>query len=249
MGVPIFLFYGDKRKTWPDFIAKALPYYDAFLINSYDAEEQEFLNREYKPQRIFYHHTATDLEVFKKDSKIDENVDVIFFGSNYNELFPESTLRRDWILRLITESDITVRLYGHGWEGKARSVVFSEDYAREASTARMLLGFNAFNDINFYTSNRAFNSMACGTFLSTKWKGCESMFEDKKELFYFETYEEMVGLIRTLKDDPNMRREVHEAGRKLLALHHTYRVRAGELSHILNHINEENGYGQANSTV
>ena len=130
--VPIFLFYGDKRESWPSFLFDVLQEYDAFLINSDDENEKESL-KQYKPQRVLYHHSATDIDVFKKDYTITEDVDVAFFGSNYNNIFPESKTRRDWILRLITERDITVRLYGNGWGDSARPVTFGKAYAAEAS--------------------------------------------------------------------------------------------------------------------
>lgn len=226
--IPIFLFFGDKREHWPQFIIDTLPYYDAFLINSDDDSEKEGLKK-YNPKRIVYHHSATDLRVFQKNYSTEENVDVIFFGSNYNELFPGSAIRRDWIMRLRNETDISLRIYGGGWNVTARSAVYGESYAHEASQAKMLLGFNAFNDIRLYTSNRAFNSMACGTFLSTKWNGCETMFKDGVEIEYFSTYVEMVTKIRLLKDDALKRRRIYEAGRQRLEKDHTYKVRAQEL--------------------
>jgi len=232
---PIFLFYGDKRESWPSFLFGVLRHYDAFLINSDDENEKATLEQ-YKPQRVLYHHSATDTEIFKKNEEVKEDVDVAFFGSNYNVIFPESKKRRDWMLRLALEPDISVRLYGHGWDGSAYPVTFGADYAAAASRAKMLIGFNAFDNIRLYTSNRCFNSMACGTFLSTKWKGCETMFEGGKELEWFTSYREMVSKVRKLKSNKRLRQRIYKAGRKRLEKDHTYTVRARELEQIYNQI-------------
>jgi len=231
LDVPIFLFYGDKRQEWPEVLTRCLPYYDAFLINSDDEDEKRGLER-YKPKKVVYHHTATDLDTFQKDLKIDEMVDVAFFGSNYNNIFPESAVRRDWLMRLKTEPGISVMLYGHGWDGTAKNVLFGADYAEAASRAKVLVGFNAFNDINYYTSNRAFNSMGCGTFVSSRWKGCEEMFTDGKEIAYFSSYSQMVERIRELINDNTLRRKMYLAGRKRLKQEHTYKVRAQQLMNL-----------------
>ena len=151
-------------------------------------------------------------------------------------------------MRLMMEPDITVRMYGHGWSGKARSLVFGKDFAEAASQASILLGFNAFNDINLYTSNRAFNSMACGAFLTTKWKGCETMFEGGVEVEYFSSYQEMASKIRELKADKDKRRRIYEAGRRRLEKDHTYKARALELVQIYNEITGRKN-GKSNTII
>jgi len=227
--IPWALFFGDKRTSWPPFFKTTLKEYDHLLINSKDIEENKKL-KEMGAKNIVYHHSGVDLDTFYKTDD-EEEYDIGFFGGNY-KAFPESETRRKWISRLALSHKVLV--HGPNWpKGLAQPVVYGEDFSKEASKCKILLGFNAFNDINLYTSNRTFNSMACGFYMSHTFKGCETLFRDKDHLRYFNSYEELKSLVDFYLARPEERKKIHLQGRKELEINHTYKARAESLKELI----------------
>lgn len=228
---PWLLFFGDKREELPGYIKRNVSAYDAVLLNSDDVDEKDHY-RIIGAKNIFYYHTATDIDVFDKQD-VSEDVDLVFFGGNYESRFPESKTREVFV-RALLEDGYDVKVYGSGWNfyGSGTNHVYGHDFAREASRAKIILGFQNFATINRYTSNRTFNCMACGMYLTMPWRGCYGMFEDGKHLVYFSNYQELREKIDRYLDDPVKRWMIFEAGRKLIKKKHTYKQRAFELADI-----------------
>lgn len=226
-----FLFYGDQRNDVPDFLKRQMKYYDAILVNSDDEDYKKQLMK-YGAKKVLYHHTATDLEVFRKRNDIHERYDLVFFGGNYIQ-FPNSEFRRDLIRTL--SKKYKIKVYGFNWGELSEHPVYGEDYSLAASEAKITIGVNAFNDINMYWSNRTWNSMACGFHLTHYSKGMENVFENGKHLVWFKTIGEAIELIDYYLAHIVKIRQIYNYGRELL-VNHSYKARAIELIKIYGEI-------------
>lgn len=244
---PIVLFYGDKRSEIPKWLQIVIPHYDAILINSDNDEDEWRQYRKAGAKKIFYHHTATDSDFFRK-SNDEEIYDVLFFGSNYGGTFPLSKMRETYISKFMDSTRLTFKIYGHGWPYYGQGgMVYGQQFVQEASKAKIILGFQAFDNFNKYTSNRTFNCMACGFYLTQRWKGCDDMFDDRIHLKYFIGYEDMVDNIKYYLGHNDERKKIFKVGRKRIIRRHTYKVRANQLQDIVEELNGVNG--KANTII
>ena len=221
------LFYGDVRDDIAPHLRRVARCYDAILVNSNDRKYNKKF-RDIGAKKVMYHHTATDLDEFYK-MDVPEVYDIGFFGGNYKNIFPDSGLRRDIVNKL--NKSFKMLVLGHNWEMGQRPV-FGEELVRAMSSCKIILGINAFNDINLYTSNRTWNSMACGTYFTYYFKGIDQMFSNGNELVWFNEYDGLEYWIRSYLDNPNNRRRVYENGRLLIGQKQTYKHRSHELEKI-----------------
>jgi hypothetical protein len=137
---PILLFYGDKRNKWDDYLHNVLSYYDAFLINSDDANERKVLSN-MGVKKLVYHHSATDLDVFRKYKGITQPYHAGFFGGNYRNTFPMSSIRQAYIVQLIGNKKFNVKIHGAGWGAYGRKALYGDNFSRQTSMCKILLGF------------------------------------------------------------------------------------------------------------
>jgi spore maturation protein CgeB len=226
-GIPWMLFYGDQRTTFPKFLRENLTQYDLFLVNS-DDENYKRTIKKYCSNRIVYYHSATDLEIYKKDFSVEEIFDVAFFGGNYRDSFPNSKFRQMVIKKLKRDKNFNLMTYGTNW-GFGSHPVYGEDYAYNASKAKVILGINSFDKINLYSSNRLWNSMACGFHITHYFKGLEKLFKNHVHLVWFYKYSELKSILEYYLDHPTERKKIYKAGRAELEKKHTYQVRAEQV--------------------
>lgn len=230
-GVKIAYWYGDMRDDIADYVSNKLKYIDLFLTNSDDKKYIEKISSlGIEKNKIFFSHTATDLSVFRKYDDVKEIYDVSFFGSNYYNKFEDGNIRTNFIKKLNSEKKYKIKVYGNGWNGLVNSSkpVYGKDFSVEASKTKIILGFSSFLNKHLYTSNRIWNSMACGFYLVNKFNGINDLFENKKHLVWFENYDEMKNLICYYLEHSQERRRIFEYGREQLK-HHTYMQRANDM--------------------
>ncbi|MHA2363883.1 MAG: glycosyltransferase family protein [Candidatus Hodarchaeales archaeon] len=234
--IPWLLFYGDIREDVQPWLCSTLNSYNALLIN---AKDKEYWNmfKQAGAKRIFYHHTAADTEIFIKDPEIDEYFDIGFFGGNYYGKFPNSVMRYDLISSLMHRYKMLI--YGSNWGRTGKTAVYHREYAREASSCKILLGLSNFNEVGLYTSNRTWNSMAVGFVIHQYFKGIENLFHNKKHLVWFKKPNELFYYIDYYLDKPDVRNTIYKNGRKLIIREHTYKKRAEELTGIIKKLRGE----------
>lgn len=230
--VIVAYWYGDCRNELENFVIEKLPVVDVFMINNEDdGSWSELWNKGAKD--IFFSHTATDLSTFKPYPHIKKKYDIVFFGGNYGNKFKDSKIRSQFISKL-AETSLIVKVYGKGWNhlGSTMEIgnpVYGNDFSLAAAEARIILGFNSFLDTHKYTSNRLWNSMACGFHLTHKFNGIEKFFTKTTHLDYFNNYLEMIVLIDHYLKEDKLRDRIFVSGRAEISENHTYKQRAIEM--------------------
>lgn len=227
----IAVFFGDQRGYAVREIATMAAVSDVLLINNDDpVQKQCYLNL--GVPAVMTWHTASDVDVYKPMSGTGYECEVAFMGGHYS-CFPDS-MKRERLIGM-TASNFDTRIYGSGWPVGvgARQHVFGEDFARAVAGAKIVLGINAYSDIVEYTSNRTWNTLACGSavFMTCRFEGLANLFEDGKHLIVFDKIEEAIKKMKYLlsaKSAPE-RTRIAKAGRRLIVEKHTYRHRAIEL--------------------
>lgn len=224
------MFYGDHLLSLPTFLKKNAKSFDGILV---ETDDPEFCDPLLKAgaRNVFYHHSATDLSVFRKLPQVKETSDVAFFGNNYNT-FPLSKKRREIIAALI-HSDFKLKIYGaSSWWGYSNGLRWGDDFARAASESKIIVGISTTSGMNKFASNRIWNSMACGMHLTYWFKGIDEIFENHKHLVWFESVAEMLDLVNYYTRNDEKRLEIYKNGLEFIKNGHTYYHRALELKTI-----------------
>ncbi len=93
---------------------------------------------------------------------------------------------------------------------------------------------------------RVFEVLACGGFLlSNRYPGIEALFEDGRELVYYDDFDDLERKIRHYRDRPEERRAIGARGRAAILARHTWRHYAGRILAVL----EEKGILAAEAAV
>lgn len=234
--IKLILFYGDMKTHLEPYLRSVMREYDIVLVNSLDkAYNQKLLDNGAK--KVGYWHTATDADSFQKLA-VAENFSVAFFGGFYQRQFPESNARLNLIQILSNHYKEKFLLHGSGWMTKIHRLhsqppVYREDFVKAASQAKIIIGINAFNNVHLYTSNRQFNSMACGMFITKYFSGLETMFQKEVHLDWFHENKEAIPLCEKYLNDDALRLKIFQQGRTEIIKNHTYHVRGKEFIQIL----------------
>jgi hypothetical protein len=224
-------WYGDMRDGISEYVLDKISGIDLFLTNcDEDWYVDEISKLGIDKHRIFFSHTATDCDTFKQQN-VEKQYDIIFFGGNYKNKFDHSEIRTNYIQRLINSGKYSIKIFGLNWNtlGAAERPVYGDTFSKQASKAKIILGFSSYLDRNHYTSNRIWNSMACGFHLTHYFKGIEDYFENGKDLVWFDTYEEMDKQIDYYLKNKKERNEIFLKGRENICNNHTYKNRAIEM--------------------
>jgi spore maturation protein CgeB len=226
----IFLWYGDQRGGAIESVAKIGAACDALLLNNHHRSQW---NDYYKlgVKKIYEHHSASDTSIFAPiTTENDECYDVAFFGGNYGTKFPESENRLKLIKRLHNKFNLIV--YGLNWPNyfNRGGRVYREHFSKAVARAKITIGINAFNNIAGYTSNRAWNCMACGKpHVMWYYLDAESMFKNWDNVIWFKDIDDSVKIIKELINDKDTRTSIGDSGRKHIIENHTYEKRALEI--------------------
>lgn len=229
----VVYWYGDMRDKIAEYVLNKISSVDLFLTNCdedwYIDEISKFGIEKY---RIFFSHTATDCDTFKQYNVAKEH-DLIFFGGNYKSKFKHSKIRTEYINKLSALNKYDIKIFGGNWNiGNAEKPIYGTEFSKQASKASIILGFSSYADRNHYTSNRIWNSMACGFYLTHYFKGIEDYFVNHRDLVWFHSYDEMVNEINYYLKNVNERKRIFENGRKKICLNYTYKNRALEMCNI-----------------
>ena len=225
------VFNGDQRGHAQPITSRLAPVVDGILINNkHEDQWNEYYGAGAK--RIYEYHTAADIDVYRPRS---EKIvyDVIFIGGNYGDRFPLSRFRVDCI-RKLAKSFIVAVAGGNYWRSTTNIRYvgnrYGEDYSKYVSKSAMVLGINAYDNIENYTSNRTWISMACGRpYLCHTYLGAKKFFKDGEHLLFFRTYNELEEKVQWVLDNPKKAERIGDNGRQLILEKHTYVNRAKQL--------------------
>lgn len=157
--------------------------------------------------------------------------DVVFIGG------PGRNGQRAEFLAQVSRECAT-EIYGVGWEEyklkypwlQVRRPVKVRGFRQLCATSRIVLGLNQVNCDPHYFSNRTFLTLACRAFHLTHYvPGLEQVFENGKHLVWYHSAEECARLIHALRNEPERRQTIAQAGHELVLERHQYRHRITEV--------------------
>jgi len=241
----IAVFNGDQRGTTQDSAVLLGSVSDVLLLNNCDEKQwNEYYVRGVK--KIIEYYTAADIATYYSMNNVQKRYDIVFIGGDYKDKFPLSEFRRD-VIRVLSKKYSVAIAGSDSWRYLAKvhyvGRKYNLDFTNLVNLSRFSLGINAFNNITNYTSNRTWNSMACGVpHICHRFKGCESFFRDKIDILYFNDISDIIDIMEKL--DKNEAIKIGLNGMDVIRHRHTYDNRTEELIEIYedwrNNRNEKN---------
>jgi spore maturation protein CgeB len=244
----MLMFYGDQRGKAETWVADRAREVDALLLTNNDVRQKKQYE-DFGVKKIVPHYLATEPSVFRPIpmEEVPEiyHCDIAFFGHNYYKMgrergtFPFSKMRFELIDALSKE--FSVKVYGREWPQDRDYKVMHERHGwafpTAASGAKILLGINAYHDINRYTSNRFWNCIAVGFHLTYYFTGLQTWFSSGYELAVFHSIPEALQEAEQWLKKNDLRESVRGNGRrKLIDDGHTYEHRTQELLKIVEEV-------------
>jgi len=235
----IFLFNGDQRGKIQDDAIRLGSQCDALLINNICSDQW----KAYKDKgikKIFEYHTATDTDFYVPIKNSELKYDIIFAGGHYVNTFPLSKMRFDLLRELSKKFNVAIA-GSNNWQVVNTANFVGRKYGAEfvkfANTAKIILGISAFDQIENYTSNRTWNSMAIGKpYLCHRYKGCDNFFTDMENIVFFDNINYCVERVSEILKNYDKFKVIGMNGRRLVMKEHTYKHRAQELLEIYKEI-------------
>jgi hypothetical protein len=158
--------------------------------------------------------------------------DVSFLGNNYGGTFPDGPLRVSVSDALRRTFGTRFGLFGSGYSPPAPSVEPSQSnevYNQSVCT----LSISNFNNIAHYFSDRLLVCMASGRpTITWNFPGCQSYFEDRKEIFIAHSAQEVIEIVQYCKANPDIAKQVGINGHQKVLKEHTFTSRVIELLHM-----------------
>lgn len=139
-GCYIINYTGDVREPLPDWYKEVAPYCDVTCFTNYE-DVMQIQAIGYNAQYI---REGYESHVFFTQQGIDKKIDVAFIGSNYNERFPQSNLRKQVVNWLLRSSGLKVSIQGRSWPHPIRPINFElqGDVFRQSLVALDMPHFN-----------------------------------------------------------------------------------------------------------
>ncbi|UOA08549.1 glycosyltransferase [Methylobacter sp. S3L5C] len=131
-------------------------------------------------------------------------------------------------------------LYGKGWDkfSCSRGPIDFFEQTNAYTSSRVAIGLPQFSDIDYYESNRPFNSIATGTpYVSGYSSKFDEILKDGLHCHYFKTPQEAVDKVKWLLSLPDQQRmEMGKKAAEYVRAHHTQRHRMEILITILEEV-------------
>jgi glycosyltransferase involved in cell wall biosynthesis len=166
--------------------------------------------------------------------------DVAFLGSLYGlGQFPEAETRRDAVLALDGEKDLSFLIHGYGWnKTRIKTTTTGEQHAHNAElygTARMALSLSWTAELWGYTSDRLYNISATGCPpLVQYFPGMEEHgYVDEETAIVWHDIPEMLEKAKHYRRHWKAREAIGRATRKMTLARHTWDARVEELFRLL----------------
>ena len=159
--------------------------------------------------------------------------DVTFIGNNYGGSFPDGQMRASAVTKCLHTFHGRFGIFGTGWSGNTHPID-PQDANEIYNKSICALSISNFNNVSHYFSDRLLYCLASGRpTISWYFPGCESYFEEGKEIFYARSFEDVINLVNHCKQNPDLANEVGANGAKKVLSEHTYTSKVLELLDML----------------
>ncbi|MBI4446669.1 MAG: glycosyltransferase [Acidobacteria bacterium] len=152
-----------------------------------------------------------DAKVHRRVFRVPERFqsDVAFIGR------PSPTERVEFLRDL--QAKFQVKIWGPGWENyglkSCQQHVDIRDYRRICAGARIVIGYDATDQVELYFSNRTWLTLGCGGFLLTRYvPSLERLFVRRKHLDWFGSMSECAERIEYYLANPQEREQIAQNG-------------------------------------
>lgn len=182
-------------------------------------------------------HSACDIDLYARlpfDVKYT-SPDIVFIGGQYlnsNLNFPLAEERLKMTNFLEREYSDRFGAFGIGNSNNARFINSMEE-VRIYNASKIAINQNNF-EREGYTSDRIWRIMSTGTFCLTKWfPGIDKIFEKEIHLDWFNTFEEMKGLLEFYLNEDEERGAIAQMGSRFVRENHSWKSRVEEIKNKL----------------
>lgn len=163
---------------------------------------------------------------------------IVFMGSNYGtETLPSARLRQEMVMRFAL-SDLSLRVYGNGWNSDVSARPTYEDHAGNAqiyAQATMGISISHFDNLWGYSSDRLYMLCATGCPALVKmFKGMEAHgFVDGETCIAWDSLDELEEKARYYLQHADEREAIGKRGQEMTLTRHSWQRRADDLLNML----------------
>lgn len=197
----------NEKSKWLSEWAKFIDF--SFVACAEDAND---INKEIGKEVAFVLQSSADFGFFRPIDRKIECPKITFQGNNYSQSnlgFELAQERQDMINFLYKNYGSDFGAYGIGQQNKGTNI--HQEIELYASS-EIVINHNNFQR-TFYTSDRIWRAMASGAFVLTKWfSGIDTFFEKGNHLDWWETFDELKGLIDIYLNQPLLRAAIAKSG-------------------------------------
>ena len=188
-------------------------------------------------RKVAYWQVAVDREMqfVQQELPWSERRHGIIFCGNHSPSFPDSWKRQS-VVQKLSRTFPDFYAFGQGWNGQARwgGICSYRDQTNFYHKAKISVGCNNFNNVDWYFSDRQLVAMAAGTVHVCHYiPGLENIFTDGEHCVWYHTEEEAVAKIEWLLKDEAARQRIGTAGRDKVREEHTWDTRVLEYISLL----------------
>jgi hypothetical protein len=233
-GTKIILWYGDQRNKLDPQLLRLLPYVDLFLHTTGGKRLREY-HLKGRPKKSMFFFIPSDPEIFHPDNSMERKLNAIFTGRNYAG---EGSLRKQIKIYLGTRND--AKIYG----GKHPQIV-KREYVNALKTAKIGININEFHKFEKCSSNRLSHYLSSGLMVLSKYSPkMELIYENKKDLVYFDTFQEFKTLLDYYIENEEERKKIAETGCKKIQTEYNGKLMMEEIFRVLNGDNPTYKWGE-----
>lgn len=144
--------------------------------------------------------------------------DIVFMGNDYGNQFPLSIKRSQMVAFMVREYGARFKAYGSGFG----NTLGQNDEANIYRNCKIAINFSHF-DYERYSSDRMFRLMASGALCMThRYAGLHLDFETGSNVVAWDTFEHMKAQIDHYLNNEDERKQIADAGCKLVHQTHTF---------------------------
>jgi len=232
IGFTVLYNFDCRNKDESKWMYDLAPYFGLVLFSN---QEDVDNCKELGIKNVSVLQSSADFDFYNKTGiDISKYPDVVFVGNNYvgtNLSFDLAKERQEIIDFLYLEFDNKFESYGRGQSGQ-----MIDPYEESVcyNSAKIAISQSNF-DKEFYTSDRIWKIMACGTFcLARYFDGIEKIFERGVHLDWFNGLDELKEKVEYYLENEDEREAIAKVGMNLVRENHSWANRFEEMELLIN---------------